>query len=79
MAQICDMGPTALLPFEGRRAEDFFTLKNPTASAGFEPANLGMREKKGCPRERRNLREIYTENNVGTEFSRYDATGARRS
>ena len=35
-------------------------------------------EKKGCPRER-NLREIYTENNVGTEFSRYDATGARRS
>jgi len=35
-------------------------------------------EKKGCPRER-NLREIYTENNVGTEFSRYDATGARKS
>ena len=35
-------------------------------------------EKKGCPQER-NLREIYTENNVGTEFSRYDATGARRS
>jgi hypothetical protein len=28
--------------------------------------------KKDCPRER-NLREIYTENNVGTEFSRYDA------
>jgi hypothetical protein len=25
----------------------------------------GMRKKKGCPRER-NLREIYTENNVGT-------------
>ena len=25
-------------------------------------------EKKGCPRER-NLREIYTKNNVGTEFS----------
>jgi len=34
--------------------------------------------KKGCPREI-NLREIYTENNVGTEFSCYDATGARRS
>jgi hypothetical protein len=28
-------------PFEGRRAEDFFALKNPTPSAGFEPANLG--------------------------------------
>jgi len=35
-------------------------------------------KKKGCPRER-NLREIYTENNVGTEFSRYDATAPRRS
>ena len=22
------------------RAEDFFAIKNPTASAGFEPANL---------------------------------------
>ena len=27
-------------PSEGRRAENFFALKNPTASAGFEPANL---------------------------------------
>jgi hypothetical protein len=25
-------------PSEGRHAEDFFALKNPTASAGFEPA-----------------------------------------
>ena len=31
------------LPSEGRRAEDFFALKNPTASAGFEPANLGTK------------------------------------
>ena len=31
-------------PSEGRRAEDFFALKNPTASAGFEPANLGATE-----------------------------------
>jgi hypothetical protein len=30
-------------PSEGRRAGDFFALKNPTASAGFEPANLGTR------------------------------------
>ena len=28
-------------PSEGRRAEDFFALKNLTASVGFEPANLG--------------------------------------
>jgi hypothetical protein len=30
-------------PSEGRHAEDFFALKNPTASAGFEPALLGAR------------------------------------
>ena len=34
MPQIYDMGQTA---------EDFFALKNPTASAGFEPANLGTK------------------------------------
>jgi hypothetical protein len=28
-------------PSEGRHAEDFFVPKNPTASAGYEPANLG--------------------------------------
>jgi hypothetical protein len=27
-----------------RCAEDFFALKNPTASAGFEPANLGTKD-----------------------------------
>jgi hypothetical protein len=30
-------------PSEGRRTVDFFALKNPTASAGFEPANLGTK------------------------------------
>ena len=30
-------------PSEGRRAEDFFALKNLMASAGFEPANLGTK------------------------------------
>ena len=30
-------------PSEGRRAEDFFALKNPTASVGFEPANMGTK------------------------------------
>jgi hypothetical protein len=28
-------------PSEGRHAEDFYTRKNPTVSAGFEPANSG--------------------------------------
>ena len=31
-------------PSEGRRSEDFSTLKNPMALAGFEPANLGMED-----------------------------------
>ena len=30
-------------PSEGRGAEDFFALKSPTASVGFEPANLGTK------------------------------------
>ena len=30
-------------PSEGRRSEDFFALKSPTSSAGFEPANLGTK------------------------------------
>ena len=30
-------------PSEGRRAENFFALKNPTASAVFEPTNLGTK------------------------------------
>ena len=37
------MGQMALLPSEGRRAADFFALKTPTASIGFEPANLGTK------------------------------------
>jgi hypothetical protein len=30
-------------PSEGRHAEDFYVKKNPTSSAGFEPANSGTR------------------------------------
>jgi hypothetical protein len=30
-------------PSKGRRSEDFVALKNPMASAGFEPANLGTK------------------------------------
>jgi hypothetical protein len=30
-------------PSEGRLAEDFFRPKNPTASAGCKPANLGTK------------------------------------
>jgi hypothetical protein len=44
MPQIYDMGPTVLLPLR-RKA-----LKNPTASAGFEPANLGTEGQHANPR-----------------------------
>jgi len=37
-------------PSEGRRAEDFFALKNPRASAVFEPANLGTKGQHATPR-----------------------------
>jgi hypothetical protein len=32
-------------PSAGRHAQNFFALKNPTASVGFEPANVGTRSK----------------------------------
>jgi hypothetical protein len=32
-------------PSKGRHVEDFLALKTPTASAGFETANLGTRGK----------------------------------
>jgi hypothetical protein len=41
MPQICNMGQDGFyFPSEERRAEDFLALKNPTSSAGFEPANF---------------------------------------
>jgi hypothetical protein len=43
MPQICNMGQTALLPFRRKACWGVFCLKNPTASAGSEPAILGTR------------------------------------
>ena len=37
-------------PSKGRRAEDFFALQNPTASAGFEPANQHATSRPPKPR-----------------------------
>ena len=62
MTQIYDMGPTALLPLR-RSAEDFFALKNPKASAGFEPANLGSKGQHATPRPPKPLHWTYTEIN----------------
>jgi hypothetical protein len=38
-----DMGQTALLPLRRKAGWGFFRPKNPTALAGFEPANLGTK------------------------------------
>ena len=43
MPQICDMGQTAFSPPKEGVLRIFFALKNPAASAGFEPANLGTK------------------------------------
>jgi hypothetical protein len=47
-------------PYEGRRAEDFFALKNPTASAGFEPANLGTKRQHDTSRPPKPLTGVVT-------------------
>jgi len=43
MPQSCDMGPTALLHLRRKACWGFFCPKNPTDSAGCEPANLGTK------------------------------------
>jgi hypothetical protein len=43
MPQSCDMGQTALLSLRRKACWGFFRPKNPTASARFEPVNLGTR------------------------------------
>jgi hypothetical protein len=48
--QIYDMGPTALLPLRRKACWVFFALKNPSASAGFEPMNLGTKGQHATPR-----------------------------
>ena len=50
MPQIYDMGPTALFPLRRKACWGFFRPKNPTASAGFEPANLGTNGQHATPR-----------------------------
>ena len=50
MPQIYDMGPIALLPLRRKACWGFFRPKNPTAWAGFEPANLGTKGQHATPR-----------------------------
>ena len=64
MPQIYDMGPTALFPLRRKACWGFFHPKNPTASAGFEPANLGTKGQHATPRPPKPLPEIKAKQNV---------------
>ena len=59
MPQIYDMGPTALLPLRRKACWGFFRPKNPTASAGFEPANLGTKGHHRSCAIRFNIQKFY--------------------
>ena len=65
MPQIYDMRPTALLPLRRKACWGFFRPKNPTASAGFEPANLGTKGQHATPRPPKPLVYYYTLINIG--------------
>jgi hypothetical protein len=45
-----DMGQTALIPLRRKVCWRFFHPKNPTISAGFEPANLGTKDQHATSR-----------------------------
>jgi hypothetical protein len=60
-------------PSEGRRAEDFFALKNPTASAGFEPANLDTKSQHDTPRPPKPLRGTLGQTNYQSKCSISDS------
>jgi hypothetical protein len=53
-------GRRLYFPSEGRCAGDFFALKNPTALARFEPANLGTRGQHASSRPPKPLIPMFT-------------------
>ena len=55
ISQIYDIGPTVLLPLRRKACWGFFRPKYPTASAEFEPANLGTKGQHVIPRPRKQL------------------------
>jgi hypothetical protein len=55
-------------PSEKRHAENFFALKNLTASAGFEPANLGTKGQHTTPRPPKLLLTTYYHRNTHLKY-----------
>ena len=64
MPQIYDMGPRALLSLRRKACWRIFRPKNPTASAGFEPANLGTRGQHATPTPPKLLIEVMSKQNI---------------
>ena len=64
MPRIYDMGLTALLPLRRKACWGFFRPKNPTASAGFEPADLGTKGQHATPRPPKPFPPFCTSSNI---------------
>jgi hypothetical protein len=78
MPQIYDMGPTALLSLRSKACWwCFFALKNPTASAGFKPANLGTKGQHATPRPPNPLH--FNERELRDVLGKADQTEAKGS
>ena len=60
MPRFYGMGPAALLPLRRKAHWGFFCPKNPTASAGFESANLGTKVQHATSRPPKPLNGMYT-------------------
>jgi len=69
MPQIYDMGPTALLSLRKIACWGIFRPKNPMNSAGFEPANLGVKAST-IPLDHRSRYSLYIRKEMFREFGR---------
>ena len=67
--QIYDMRSTALLPLQRKACWGSFRPKNPTASAAFEPANLGIKGQHATPRPPKPSLTIYRTQKFITAFT----------
>ena len=67
-------------PSEVRRAEDFFALKNPIASSGFEPANLGTKDQHATSRSPKPLSTSVTiDQNKIVAFQKLESSSTRKN
>ena len=69
MPQIYNMGPTAFLSLRRKACWGICRPKHPTASAGFEPANLGTKGQHATPRPPKlMIHSLYRKNDFPFNF-----------